>query len=274
MPPKTVTCCVCGQEVLKSQTYATGDKDSEGNPLRACKEHEGVSEKAEELKEKSIENLKKSMKQSPFPGAKKHGFVLGSPHAKYAQKTSPEQREKDRELMGETRDKLSDMEQVATWAWTHCWCCEQKGIHLKDFYELKLIALEKGKMLGVKNPFSPEMDKIIAGLLRNLGVKCVMHRFEMDDKLVKSYAEWKNRIHYKCRPVAEMARTIQLCFECQERTGIKYNLEENLPKMDLKNMAILGASYDGSEAQKAAQVLAYGSILKDQEQQFKSIQNN
>jgi hypothetical protein len=242
-----VTCSVCGEEVMKSQTYATGEKDSEGNPLRACKKHEGVSEKADKLKEQALKDLKK---------------------------TSPEQREKSREIMGKTRDKLSEMEETANWAWEHCWCCEQKGIHLKDFYELKLIALEKGKMLGVKNPFSPEMGKIITGIMKSLGVRCVMHRFEMDEKMLEKYAEWKNRIHYKCRPLSEMMHTIQLCFDCQKRLGIEYNLEENLPKMDLKNMVLLSAAYDGSEAQKAAQVLAYGSILKDQEKQFKSSQNN
>ncbi|MBD3407237.1 MAG: hypothetical protein GF411_14045 [Candidatus Lokiarchaeota archaeon] len=39
---------------MKSQTYATGESDCEGNPLRACKSHDGIIEKAEQLKEDKI----------------------------------------------------------------------------------------------------------------------------------------------------------------------------------------------------------------------------
>jgi len=274
MPPKMVRCSICGQDVMKSQTYATGEKDEEGNPLRACKEHEGVVEKAEGLKEKSLKDLKKSMREGPFPGARAHGFVLGSPHAKYAQKNSPEQREKDRGMLTDARDKLGDMEEFAQWSWEHCWCCEQPGLHLKDFYELKLIAWEKGKMLGVDNPFSDEMSKVISGIMKQIGVRCVLHRFEMDEDMFKKYQEWKNRIHYKCRILPEMARTIQLCFDCQKRTGIEFDLKENTPKIDLKTLAVLGVSYEGSGTQKATQALAAGSIMRDKEEESKKAENN
>lgn len=264
MPPKMVMCCICGKEVMKAQTYATGETDEEGNPLRACKEHEGVAEKAKELKEKSLKDLKRSMDESPFPGVKQHGLGLGSQHSKHFQQKSLEKEKR----------KLEEEERFREWSVSHCWCCELPGIHLRDFFQLKLIAMEKGKMLGVNNPLSPEMGKVVAGLMEQMGAKCVLHAFDLDEKLFEKYKEWKNRIHWKCRPIVEFANTIQICFDCQKRTGIEFDLEAHLPKPALKTLAIVGATYEGSGAQKAAQVLGWGSIMKEREEEVKRAENN
>lgn len=43
MPPKQCMCCICGQTVNKCKTYHVGDGK------RACREHDGVTDKAQEL---------------------------------------------------------------------------------------------------------------------------------------------------------------------------------------------------------------------------------
>lgn len=229
MPPKTVTCSVCGQEVLKSQTYATGEKDSEGNPLRACKEHEGVVEKAQELREKQTEKAQQTLKKlRERPWEKEH----------------------------------ESWQESAQEAWEHCWCCGQKGINLQEFYQLQLIALEKGRILGENNPFSDKIPGLLKGLMEELGVKCVLHRFQMDEKMQKQYEEWKNRVEPKRRVLCQWGM-IHLCFECQKRTGIEFPLKESLPEVDLKTLMLIGSAYEGSNEQQTVKALAEASVKKD-----------
>lgn len=47
MPPKTVRCSICGDEVMKARTYCVDAKTGQ----RACKTHEGVAQKKEKLQE-------------------------------------------------------------------------------------------------------------------------------------------------------------------------------------------------------------------------------
>jgi len=54
MPPKTVTCVICGQEVMKAQTLAY----KEG---RACRKHEGVQEYSEQIQAQQKQTLTKSI---------------------------------------------------------------------------------------------------------------------------------------------------------------------------------------------------------------------
>lgn len=56
MPPKTVKCSVCGQEVLKAQTLARADG------TRACRSHPGVEEEGQKLKDKEHERREKETK--------------------------------------------------------------------------------------------------------------------------------------------------------------------------------------------------------------------
>ena len=240
MPPKTVTCRICGEDILKSRTYATGEIGDDGLPLRACKEHEGVSEKAEELRKEQTKEAKKSAEKL---------------------KWRPPSRE---ELERREIEQLQEQQKEAQWGWDHCWCCEQPGIHLKDFSQVQLIAMEKARLLGV-NPFSNEMGELIKGILKQAGVTRVMHRFEMDEEMKSKFQEWKNRIHWKLRPVADMTGIIQLCFDCQRRTGIVFDLNMNMPKADLTTLAAIGSSYDGSDEQRQAKLLAVLSLAKDEE---------
>ena len=268
MPPKMIRCCICSQDVMKSQTYATGEKGEDGTPLRACKEHEGVVEKAEELKEKHLKEERQNSRLNP--AQRNHASQV----AYYRKNTSPEQQAKDHQMLGDAHDQLTKVLAFGEWARNHCWCCRLPGIPLRDFYQLKLIALEKGKILDVLNPFSKEMGEIIKGLMNKLEVKCVIHHFDLDDNLFKIYEEWKGRIRRECHEFVQIGKSINLCFDCQERTGIKFDLEAHMPKFDLSTLATIGAVYEGSGIQKAVQVLGLGSVVQDREEIVKKSENN
>ena len=247
MPPKKVTCCICGQDVLKAQTYATGEKDEDGTPLRACKEHEGVVEKKEALQKEQQEKVKDEMERLRTPWHKR-----------------PENQSHDEQFS----KAMIQAQENAQWGWEHCWCCEQPGIMMADVFKLQLVVMEKMRVFGMDwNPFDPESRKqerkIMKGLMDELGAKCVFHRFEMDAKMKENYKLWKLRINFKVRPAAEMLGIIQLCFDCQKRTGIVYDLEANMPKPNLEVLHMIGAAYEGSELQAAVKHTAEVSVADD-----------
>lgn len=215
MPPKTIKCSICGAEVLKSQTYATGQKDADGTPLRACKTHEGVIEKAEQLKKKlpKIDHSQSHMDHFEF----------------------------------------------REWADRHCWMCEQKGITVQEASAYQLIVLRQLELKGlVPNPLDEKTNKIqhslFWDLMKEINAKCVFQRFEINSKQHQLFLEWKNRIHYQCRPIAEQGGIIQLCVDCQERSGI---IHETKPP-DLTLLASLGSAYRESEEYITHTLIAAG----------------
>ena len=56
MPPKTTTCSICNQEVLKSQTLMKADG------TRACRSHSGVEDEAKLLKERDQNRINREIK--------------------------------------------------------------------------------------------------------------------------------------------------------------------------------------------------------------------
>jgi hypothetical protein len=243
MPPPQVICSICGETVNKAQTYATGEKDSEGKPLRACKKHEGVAEKAEELKEKAFEKQEKNT---------------------YSAQQKREREHRNRNYR-DPFDIPEDIRKHQEWAETHCWCCEGKGVSIPDFSMLQLVAMEKAELLGIKNPFDPALASITKSILKKMGYSCVLHRFSMDKSMREKYQEWKNRINHKMRGVVELGNIIQLCFDCQKKTGIEYDVKTNMPKFDLQTMAMIGSAYLESGMKENMKEIAKASIFSDRE---------
>jgi len=235
MPPPMTACCVCGKSVLRSQTYATGEKGGDGAPLRACKEHEGIVEKAEELKKLSIEKNRQTVER--------HDGGKEAPDGAF--------------------NSLGELFKFQRWADLHCWCCGDKVIGLQDFYGLQLLAVEKLRLLGEYNPFSPEILKILRKFMKENGYTSIGHRFPLDEEQRKKYTEWSARIHPKCRPVVDLGNVIQMCFSCQERTGIKFDMRANMPEVSMEQMYMIGAAYQGSEAQQNLREVAKQSIVND-----------
>jgi len=243
MPPKTITCSVCGEEVPKSQTYATGEKSDDGKPLRACKSHEGVMEKAEQMRADNIKRLRDQPKKR-------------------------EEEKKKRRRRSEL--DFSKIDRFAHWAWTHCWICERPGIFVADAYKLLLVAMEKAKIRGDNiNPLDGAQLIKYIGTMPN--VRCVFHRFALDNKGMKLYEEWKARFHKKTRAGIEMLRIVQLCTECQKRTKIKIPDRKPIP---LKTLAMVAAAYEGSEMQDTIHRIAEVSVkLEDEDSKRKTSEN-
>ena len=226
MPPKMITCSVCNESVMKAQTYATGGTDEEGNPLRACKAHEGVLEKADSLRAEEIKRLKKAQEPKKFPAYVPPPQDVEDNHCK-------------------------------------CWCCEREGILLRDVYKLRLVIMEKMKLQGkVWNPFEYENSEI-PGLKALLGDLVIMHQFELDEDLYEKYKSWEARFSPACRDAVSFLKMIQLCFDCQEITGIAFDMKK-LEAPSLQALMLINVAYDNSELKEQAKQMAEVLVLKDE----------
>jgi hypothetical protein len=248
MPPPTVVCCVCGSEVLKSKTKCIGG-DSK-NPQRACVEHEETNKKAQDKQSTDFK-----MKLAKIR----------------------EEEERSRRIQ-ERHFGFFDIEETkmfAEWAWTHCWMCEREGIFLSEVFKLQLVSLERMKLLGLKwNPLSEKPEENGMKFISDMVAEhrfAVMQRFSINEEQFKTYLEWKNRIYHKCRMFIEMSKSIQLCNECQKRTGIVFNVKEVMPDLSLEQMAMMNFVYETSGLKEEITGLAVASIMTDH---VKNVKNN
>lgn len=161
MPPKTVTCSICGKDVMKSQTYSIGDGK------RACKEHEGVVETKDKLllqdKQEKIrqeENKKKEWERKTDP----IGYYVQRDPKKF------------------------------------CWCCVKEGITIQQYNFGRLIALSELFQLGEKlnfldpaafhkqiNDRIPGADKVLFMIKVNSQDDDLMRRLNRDYRDVMAF---------------------------------------------------------------------------------------
>ncbi len=113
MPPKTVTCSICGLVVGKKQTLHVGEG------LRACRTHEETLQKSEVLVR---EQKKEERPKEKRPKETLHDF--GAKHSKW-------------------KDFIQN----------HCWCCCKKGIGIREMYYQALVGLEKLRLKGEQLDF-------------------------------------------------------------------------------------------------------------------------
>jgi len=145
MPPKKVRCSVCGEEVLKSQTYHVGDGK------RACKSHEGVQDKAVALKDQEHRRVKGDVQ-----------FAVGKKRFKLQQTTNP-----------------------APFDFTpRCFFCKHPGASEQEFAMASLVAMERVKMSGkMPNFFTEEGMKTIRDKHPLKGKRVLLQRFAKKDAL-------------------------------------------------------------------------------------------
>ncbi len=237
MPPATTKCSICGQTVMKSQTYATGQKDAQGLPLRACKCHEGVINKANELKKN--EHTCKHKIEPDF----------------------------------NMETQLEEIKETALWAENHCWVCERQGISKKELFRLQLIVLEKLRLMGKPvDFFNPQQ---IAQHIHIPKEYVIFDQFYLNGEQFKLFEKWENRFNFKVRKVIKMFGLCQICEECQEITGIKFEMK--LPDFSnpevLQTFLSIGSVYENSEFREdnikiASEVLIEERLIKE------AIQNN
>lgn len=109
MPIKRCVCNICGQEVNKASTFHVGEGQ------RACKTHQGVQEKRDQLEQRQREEIQKSLRRENAPEPTRSGEYIFKPS---------------------------------------CWVCRVTGIRQDEFYTRVLIEREKGRQIyGPVNPF-------------------------------------------------------------------------------------------------------------------------
>ena len=217
-PPK-VTCSICNETVLKSQTYHIGDGK------RACKKHEGVIEKSQELQKKEkldaerIAQLKKQkVKESQMPFIKTIETAIG---------------------------------EVAV---HKCYICETEGIMLRDVYMLALIGMKrmelKGKPLNIFNMLEGiKEEKMIDGNYVGLNIISIKEeKVELISKVVVP----------KFQPFIPSFRFIVSCKGCADR--FKLQFEPKIEPISIEQMLSIGSAVDG-----VVEDIAKKSIEKEKE---------
>jgi len=190
MPPPMVTCSVCNKEVLKAQTYFVG----EGK--RACKVHEGVIDKKEQLAIEAVAKREQEIKD----------------------KEAEEKRKRqERESYGENALKPC------------CWKCRKTGIREQDYWASMLIASEKLKLKGEDklNPFSAEYH---IKMRRAMGIKDDESPALISILKIEPNNPFLKKLHRDMRPLVDLiGGHVAVCQECMKEHG----LERPVPKVDL-----------------------------------------
>lgn len=202
MPPKTVKCSVCGQEVLKAQTLAKADGS------RACRSHPGVEEEAQKLKDKEHERREQETKP-----------VYNS-HSKFMQHCAGVQANLFPRKMD---DILADAAKFREDALTHCWTCGKEGISLRDYYAESLVAMKRLEMRGEFNLFTINQD--IRKMLGNPTILVMLPYDDQKDGKIRheiTDRRIKNIIHF--------LRSVNMCTDCINRHGLGDRLEALMPK--------------------------------------------
>jgi len=202
--PKKTTCSICGEKVLKSQTYHVGDGK------RACKKHEGVTEQAHAAQDKIKKDNKKAeeARQATIKRSKeKHTF---------------------------------NFEDAAKWANETCWFCGKKGRPLSELFTRQLVALEKLKLKGNFSAFFNNP----AAVVREAGFPegtIFLNRIVIPDERRKEIIG-KVRGGFDKQGCADMAGFVLSCPHCAKKLGLQFM--PDAPKVDLKTLAVFGSLYD------------------------------
>lgn len=185
------------KQVFKAQTYHVGNGD------RACKTHEGVVDKKDQLLQQEKQ-------------------------AKIDAETRKEEERKRREKENHA------LSQQITLGIPFCWFCNESGISSQEFYYRILMHDKvqelKGQMI---NPFDPkyaEQLRAVFGLKPGETQRVISIIATQDPKVINSIP---NR---DARTAASIGGAISICQECIE----KHKIERPVPKMNLEQMVTLG----------------------------------
>jgi hypothetical protein len=196
MPPKSATCSICGETVLKSQTLAIKDG------TRACRSHSGVKEESASLQE--AEKTRRAKAEQERKERWKPNF----------NQPFPEQKE-----LREWRQHLD----------THCWVCDREGVGLQEFYMQALIAITR---LQIRKEFnllslSNDVRKLMPGYLALVAIPYD----DETDAAMKHRIRDK-----KIRDLLHFIRYMQLCSDCVTKYGYQEQFEETCPKPSIEQV--------------------------------------
>ena len=221
MPAPTCQCSICGETVLKAQTYHVG------GGKRACKKHEGVIDQAHKAQDDAKAAEERKIKEK--------------------EQRDYERRRDWMQPKDDAEAKRQELERQI-WGWCTCWTCGRTGLQLSELYKQRLIGMER---LDLKHiPFNlfdanqvwretdlPEMKKIGLVALRRIVVETEAPG-KMDD-IMHRVRRMNTRNQATIIP---MIGVVQMCPECCEHFGIKF--VPDLPELTIEKLLTAGAVYD------------------------------
>jgi hypothetical protein len=207
MPPKTTTCSVCGQEVLKSQTLEV----SPGK--RACRSHEGTVETATQAQQAAKDaKVAEDAARAKAAEAKRRSWLGGL--------------DSDPEGQAEFWQKQAEWR---IWTENHCWTCGKPGESMRDFFFAVLVAQKKLELKGEFNFFTLPED-----LRREMGERTVLAVLPYDDE--KDYMIRRHLVDKKIKSIIHFLRCVRMCNHCIEKAGVQKRLEEIMPHPTMEQL--------------------------------------
>jgi len=206
MPPKSVTCAICGETVLKAQTLARKDGS------RACRSHEGVSEEAQNLKEEE-----KALRDYSLNHPKKKLRSLGPAS--------------DALVDAYRAERKAFQERVST----HCWTCGKEGVGLREYFSQVLVTMKRLELRKEFDLLNLPVD--IARLTGNLlPLAVIPFRNETDQGVLSRIQD------RRVRDMVPLLSQMLLCGECARRLGFQERWDALFPTPtveQVKNCAVM-----------------------------------
>lgn len=213
MPPKTITCSVCSQSVLKAQTLARADGS------RACRSHDGVTAEAEKLAEAEISRREKAIRNAGRPSwADDRDHMVGMRAAGFEQQAA------------EFREYI----------YSHCWTCNEEGLEAHGFFTQALIASKRLELRGEFNFLSYGHD--VRTLMGNIRL---LTPIKLEDKVVDRAIT--KHVNKRVRDILHLLGFVLICPECARKHGFGERLDAMMPKPtweQIEAMAPITAAID------------------------------
>ena len=192
MPPKTVSCAVCNQTVLKAQTLARKDGS------RACRNHPGIEDEAQALQKEE-----KAIKIQEIKSNSRQGFRPAYLETR---------------LLEAERDAAKFREDV----YSHCWTCGCEGIGLREYFAESLVAIHRLQLRGEFNFLS--LPKDAATLMGNPNVLAVLPYDDGKDQKIR-----RDITDRRVKDIIHLLRFVNMCVKCIDRHGVRDRLEALFP---------------------------------------------
>jgi len=208
VPPKSVTCAVCNQTVLKAQTLARADGS------RACRSHEGVQDEAAKLADAERDRMAKALDK---------GTIFD---------------QLDRERRAESvKYSLMGAAEAAKFrehAYSHCWTCGEEGLEAAEFHMQALVAMKRLEIRDEWNFMSlgPDVRKMMGN------IKCLFPIKLQDEVIDKAIV--KHIKDHRIRNIVHFLRFVLMCPQCAEKHGFNKRLEEMMPKPTFEQIEAMG----------------------------------
>ena len=172
---------------------------------RACREHEGVHEWSDKQQESQKKGLISSIKKME---------------------------EKSRPRKPESFTRIDDMVKPM------CWRCGVNGIALQDFYLQCAVAMEKMKLVGEDFNFFELPNQIKKFIPEEFKTPIIPVNLLKKPEVVE-------KLKYKFRVISMMGGFAYFCPKCLKdlklEQDFKAQIEKNNPKLEIKDMYMIGA---------------------------------